>query len=96
MKKFMPVKLEASDGDIKSVKGHLVDPELTDLGSTNKPAAKEKVKQQEELIEALASTSSYLMTEIRSLLRNVNLAVILFTYGRIDSKKIGNPCAEGV
>ena len=59
------------------------------------PAAKGKVKQQEELIEALASTSSYLMTEIRSLLRNVNLAVVLFTSGRIDGKKIGNPCTEG-
>ena len=32
VKKFMPVKLEASDGDIKPVKGHLFDPELTDLG----------------------------------------------------------------
>ena len=39
VKKFMPVKLEASDGDIKPFKGHLVDPELTDLGSTDKPAA---------------------------------------------------------
>ena len=35
------------------------------------------------------------MMEIRSLLRNVNLAVILFTSGRIDGKKIGNPCTEG-
>ena len=49
----MPVKLEASDSDIKPVKGHLVDPELTDLGSTNKPAAEEKVKHKKNLLKLL-------------------------------------------
>ena len=60
MKKIQRSSCQLSDDDIKPVKGHLVDPELTDLRSTNKPAAEEKVKQQEELIEAIASTSSYL------------------------------------
>ena len=60
--KVTQLKLKACDSDTKPVKRHLVDPELTDLGSTNKPAAKEKVKQQEQIIEALVSTSSYLMS----------------------------------
>ena len=46
LKKFMLIKLDKSDNDMKPFQGHLIDPELADLRFVDKPTAEEHVKQQ--------------------------------------------------